>query len=129
MNNIEDFLFITNFYVTEFIIYMNIIDYYITQKKDMKNWVQTRSVPKIIDEFTYKPYESDNPFRLDFSNQINQISNDMVKQSVNVAQNVGAEVFSAYTNPYYLSHKMINMPSNVVEIYNKYSSHSLSSKG
>ena len=37
---------------------------------------------------------------------------------------VGAEIFSAFTNPYYLTHKVVQLPTmyqNVVDVYKKYS--------
>ena len=58
--------------------------------------------------------------RLNFSH-LDNIDNKHLKTTANVAQNVGAEIISAYINPYYLSHKIINIPSNIVELYKKYS--------
>ena len=52
---------------------------------------------------------------------MDNIDNKHLKTTANVAQNVGAEIISAYINPYYLSHKIINIPSNIVELYKKYS--------
>ena len=99
---------------------MNIIDYTLNQTNTMKDWTQTHSVPQIIDTFTYDQYESSNPLRLNFSH-LDNIDNKHLTTTANVAQNVGAEIISAYINPYYLSHKIINIPSNIVELYKKYS--------
>ncbi len=82
-------------------------------------------VSDAVDMYTYNDYESSNPMRIDFwQNQIDQIENKMLRQTAGAAQNIGAEVMSAYTNPYYIPHKIINIPKdykNVVETYKKYS--------
>lgn len=90
------------------------------------NWVDSTPVPKMVDTVTYDLYESDNPFRHKFSNK--QIKNDTLRHSTNTTAAVGAEAFSLFANPYYLTHKIINLPAyipasyrKVAEIYSKYS--------
>ena len=79
------------------------------------NWVNSKPIPDVIDTFTYDISESDNPFRQNYTKQ----------ELSPVAKNtklVGAEVFSAFTNPYYLTHKIIHIPTyyqTAVSEYNK----------
>lgn len=90
------------------------------------NWVDSTSVPKMVDTVTYDLYESDNPFRHRFNDK--QIKNDALRHSVNATAAVGAEAYSMFANPYYLTHKIINLPmyipasyKKVAEMYSKYS--------
>ena len=79
-------------------------------------------IPDIVDAYTYDEYESSNPLRIKFWGD--QIKNSFLHKAIDTTQNVGAEVLSAYTNPYYIPHKIINLPNdykNVVEAYKKYS--------
>lgn len=87
----------------------------------LTNWVDSTPMPQVIDTVTYDLYESNNPFRQKFSQNID---NKVLKYTVYATTGIGAEMFSAFTNPYYLTHKMIQLPmmyQNVVGVYKKYS--------
>ena len=89
---------------------------------DLSNWVDSTPVPQVIDTFTYDLYESNNPFRHKFSKD--QISNKSLRVAANATATVGAEVFSVFTNPYYITHKIVNIPTaynTVVDAYKNYS--------
>lgn len=81
-------------------------------------WVAQTPTPKIIDTFTYDVYESENPFKIDFFGD-GKINNNYMLKTLTATQNISAEVYSAYTNPFYMTHKIINLPSQAVEIYKK----------
>lgn len=84
------------------------------------NWVDSKPFPQLIDSVTYDLYEDNNPFRTHFSH--NEIRNEGVRLALNTATSVGAETFSLFTNPYYLSHKITQIPvyyQNAVDLYNK----------
>ena len=90
------------------------------------NWVDSTPVPKMVDTVTYDLYESDNPFRHKFSNkQIKMIRLGILRiQLLRLVQ----KLFQLFANPYYLTHKIINLPAyipasyrKVAEIYSKYS--------
>ena len=84
------------------------------------NWVDSKPIPQLIDSVTYDLYEDNNPFRTHFSR--NEISNKNVRLAVNTAASIGAETFSLFANPYYLSHKITQIPvyyQNAVDLYNK----------
>lgn len=86
------------------------------------NWVDSTPLPDMIDTVTYDLYESNNPFR-DNKFSKKQIKNDNIRHTVNATTAVGAEFFSVYTNPFYLTHKIVHLPSmynNVVDFYKKY---------
>ncbi len=86
------------------------------------NWVDSTPVHQVIDTVTYDVYESNNPFRYKFSDD--KIKNDLLRKTANATTTVGAEVFSAFMNPYYLTHKIVKLPSmyqGVVNTYKKYS--------
>lgn len=86
------------------------------------NWVDSTPVPQVIDTVTYDLYESGNPFRQDFNSR--DINNTALRYTVKTTTSVGAEVFSAFTNPFYLAHKIVQLPSmyqSVVDTYKKYS--------
>lgn len=88
----------------------------------LSNWVDSTPVPQVIDTVTYNLYESNNPFRKKFSQD--EINNKGLRIAANTTTSVGAEFFSAFTNPYYLSHKVIQIPvayQSAVSIYKKYS--------
>ncbi len=77
-----------------------------------------------IDKYTYDIYDSTgNPFRsVQFSED--KIKNKYLRGTVNTAFNVTADVFSAFTNPYYIPHKILKIPTGyntVVNAYKKYS--------
>lgn len=87
----------------------------------LTNWVDSTPIPQVIDTVTYDLYESNNPFRQKFSENID---NKVLKYTVYATTGIGAEMFSAFSNPYYLTHKMIQLPTmyqNVVNVYKKYS--------
>lgn len=87
----------------------------------LTNWVDiSKPLPEVIDTVTYDLYESNNPFR---QKNDKKIDNKALRYTVNTTSKVGAEVFSAFTNPYYLAHKVINLPfmyKNATETYKKY---------
>lgn len=84
-------------------------------------WIDQTSVPDMIDTVTYDLYEGDNPFRQVEDDNIN---NKYLKTAVNIGSSVGAEFYSIFTNPYYLTHKILTLPTlynQVTDIYKKYS--------
>ena len=86
----------------------------------LTNWVDSTPMPQIIDTITYDLYESNNPFRTSFSKE--DISNKPLRIAANTTTTIGAEAFSMFTNPYYLTHKIVNIPTyykNVVNSYQK----------
>lgn len=86
----------------------------------LTNWVDSTPMPQIIDTVTYDLYESNNPFRTSFSKE--DISNKPLRIAANTTTTIGAEAFSIFTNPYYLTHKIVNIPTyykNVVNSYQK----------
>lgn len=86
------------------------------------NWVDSTPVPQVIDTVTYDLYESNNPFRWDYNDK--KIKNNILRNTLNATTTVGAEFYSVFTNPYYLTHKVVNIPTNyknVVNLYQKYS--------
>ena len=85
---------------------------------DLSNWVDSTPASQVIDTVTYDLYESSNPFRHKFSKE--QIKNKPLRVAANTTTSVGAEVFSVLTNPYYITHKIVNIPiayNNVVNAY------------
>lgn len=75
-------------------------------------------IPKTIEEVTYDAYEDNNPFRNTFNN--NDIKNKNLKIAADTTKTVGSEAFSAFTNPFYLTHKIIKLPTyykTVVDTY------------
>lgn len=89
------------------------------------NWVDSTPVPQVIDTVTYDLYESNNPFKWNYNEQ--RIKNNVLRNTLNATTTVGAEFYSAFTNPYYLTHKIVNIPTNyknVVNLYEKYSTKS-----
>jgi hypothetical protein len=104
---------------------MNLINTTIYQQNmnALTNWVDTTPTNKIIDTMTYDLYESNNPFRKTFDK--NEINNKGLRIAANTTTAVGAEFFSALTNPYYLSHKITQIPvwyDSIVDVYKKQSS-------
>ena len=86
----------------------------------LTNWIDSTPMPQIIDTVTYDLYESNNPFRTSFSKE--DISNKPLRIAANTTTTIGAEAFSMFTNPYYLTHKIVNIPTyykNVVNSYQK----------
>jgi hypothetical protein len=118
------FVIIAKIFILQFNNNMNLIQSQIYQHNinNFTNWVDSTPVNKIIDTMTYDLYESNNPFRKTFDS--NDINNKGLRVLANTTNAVGAEVFSAFTNPYYLSHKITQIPvwcDSVVETYKKYS--------
>lgn len=86
----------------------------------LSNWVDSTPMNEVIDTVTYDLYESSNPLRGSFGK--NDINNKGLRVAANATTAVGAEFFSAFTNPYYLMHKVVQVPvlySNVVDTYKK----------
>lgn len=95
----------------------------IVNRSFLSNWVDTIQVPQIINNLTYEYYESNNPFR--FKIEDDQQNENSTNQIINATTIAGAELFSVFTNPYYLTHKIVQIPSlyrSVVDVYKKYSS-------
>lgn len=90
---------------------------------DLSNWVDSTPVPQVIDTVTYDLYESNNPFRYRFSKE--QISNKPLRVAANATTSVGAEVFSVFTNPYYITHKIVNIPTAYNSVVNAYKNYSI----
>lgn len=101
---------------------MNIIETTLNQNLlQLSNWVDSTPTSQIIDTMTYDLYESDNPFRKITSDNIN---NKTLRYTAKAVTDVGAEMFSVFANPYYLTHKIITLPTmykSVAETYKKYS--------
>jgi len=99
---------------------MNLITGQIVQ--NFTNWIDAVSTPQIIDTVTYNVYDENNPFRVKFSSE--DIHNKTFRMGANAAAAMGAETFSFFTNPYYLTHKIINAPQvyqSTIDAYKKYS--------
>ena len=84
----------------------------------LANWVDSTPMPQIIDTVTYNVYESNNPFRTSFNED--DISNKPLRIAANTTTTIGAEAFSMFTNPYYLTHKIVNIPTYYKNIVNSY---------
>ena len=101
---------------------MNLIDSTVFRQNVsiLSNWVDSTPVNQMIDSVTYDLYESNNPFRKKFDKT--DISNKGLRVVANTTTAIGAEVFSAFANPYYLTHKVTQIPvwyGNVVDAYKK----------
>ncbi len=101
---------------------MNLIDSTVFKQNVsiLSNWVDSTPVNQIIDSVTYDLYESNNPFRKKFDKI--DISNKGLRVAANTTTAIGAEVFSAFANPYYLTHKVTQIPvwyGSVVDAYKK----------
>lgn len=104
---------------------MNLIDSTVFRQNisTLSNWVDSTPVNEVIDKVTYDLYESNNPLRHKFDR--NDIHNKGLRVAANTTTAVGAEVFSALTNPYYLTHKVTQIPvlyTSVVNVYKHNSS-------
>ena len=86
----------------------------------LHNWVDTTPPNEMVDYLTYDQYEINNPLRLNFYNPEN-IQNKYLRTTANTAKDVGAEVVSAYINPFYLTHKFVNIPVFYKDVVNTYS--------
>lgn len=99
---------------------MSLINSAQNQMSIISNWVDSTPVPQMIDNITYDLYESNNPFRKKFNEE--EITNKNLRIAANTSTAIGAEVFSVFANPFYLGHKIINIPvyyKNVVNSYQK----------
>ncbi len=88
----------------------------------MTNTMQSIQTPKdvvnTVDNWTYYQQESSNPLRLKYDT-IDSFENKKVKKTATVAQGVGAEVFSLYSNPFYLLHKLFLVGKFMFKEFNK----------
>lgn len=104
---------------------MNLIDTTIIRNNFstvLKNWTDTTILPQTIDSVTYDLYENNNPFRKTFTKD--EIQNREARFFVNTGTAMGAELFSVFANPYYLTHKITQVPAaytSVINTYKKYS--------
>lgn len=101
---------------------MNLIDSTVFRQNIsvLSNWVDSTPVNQVIDKVTYDLYESNNPLRRKFDK--NDIDNKGLRIAANATTAVGAEFFSVFTNPYYLTHKVVQVPvyyKNIVDTYKK----------
>ncbi len=89
---------------------MNLISMKIYQQNlaTLSNWVDSTPVNQMIDNVTYNQYESSNPFRKKFDKT--EISNTALRTAANTTTVIGAEMFSMFSNPYYLTHKVTQIP-------------------
>lgn len=99
---------------------MNLIDSMVFKQNMsvLSNWVDSTPVNQMIDSVTYDLYESNNPFRKKFDKT--HINNKGLRVVANATTTVSAEVFSAFANPYYLTHKFTQIPiwcDSVVDVY------------
>ena len=100
---------------------MNLIDSAIIKNKltsTLRNWTDSVEIPALIDSVTYDLYDSSNPFKKTFTKE--EISNKPMRILANTGTAVGSEFFSAFTNPYYLTHKVTQVPvlyQSVVNVY------------
>nr|QGT49864.1 hypothetical protein Melaina855_2510 [uncultured Candidatus Melainabacteria bacterium] len=104
---------------------MNLIDSTVFRQNvsSFSNWVDTTPVPQVINTVTYDLYESNNPLRRTFEKD--DIHNKGLRIAANATTSVGAEIFSMFTNPYYLTHKITQVPvlyRSIVDAYKKVSS-------
>lgn len=84
----------------------------------ISSWADSKPVPDLIDSFTYDLYESNNPFNITFSKD--EINNKSLRYAINTTTKVSAEVFSAFANPYYLTHKITRIPVYYQTVVDKY---------
>ena len=101
---------------------MNLIDSTVFRQNisTLSNWVDSTPVNQMIDSVTYDLYESSNPFRKKFDK--NEINNKGLRIVANTTTTMGAEIFSFFSNPYYLTHKVTRIPvwyNSVVDTYKK----------
>ena len=86
----------------------------------VSNWINSTPVPQAVNTVTYDLYESNNPLRRKFDKD--DINNKSLRVAANATTTLGAEFFSAFTNPYYLSHKVTQVPvlyKSVVDTYKR----------
>ena len=100
---------------------MNLISFYsqdINLPAKLSGWVDSKPASDLIDSVTYDLYESNNPFRKTFNQD--EINNKNLRTAINTTTRIGAEAFSAFANPYYLSHKFTHIPIYYQTVVNKY---------
>ena len=101
---------------------MNLIDVTVFKQgmSSVSNWINSTPVPQVVNTVTYDLYESNNPLRRKFDKD--DINNKSLRVAANATTTLGAEFFSAFTNPYYLSHKVTQVPvlyKSVVDTYKR----------
>lgn len=103
---------------------MNLVNSTILRQKFemISNWADSTSVPNAIDAVTYDLYESNNPFRKTFTKD--EIQNKSIRVAANTGAVVGAELFSVFTNPYYITHKVSHIPTYYHQVVNFYKKNS-----
>ena len=82
-------------------------------------YANPKGLPQKIDSATYGTYEADNPFR---NTEDIKLTDGNLQKVANTTKAVGSEVFSALTNPFYLTHKIFQMPTyykTATEAYEK----------
>lgn len=84
----------------------------------LSNWADSTTVPEAIDSVTYDLYESSNPFRKKFTQD--EIHNKSARIAANAGTAVGAEVFSVFTNPFYITHKIGQIPAFCNQVVSAY---------
>ncbi len=91
---------------------------YTNIQNNLSLWAKSKPVPDLIDSLTYNLYEDSNPFNRTFDD--NDISDKRLRAIANAGTKTTAEIFSAFANPYYLSHKFTHIPvyyKNSVNLY------------
>ncbi len=88
----------------------------------LSDWIDSTPTSQVIDSVTYDVYESNNPFRHKFSKKT--IKNDFLRGTANMTTSVGAEIFSVFTNPYYLTHKIVKLPVMYQDVVSAYKGNS-----
>jgi len=103
---------------------MNLINMKVYQQNlaTLSNWVDSTPVNQMIDSVTYNQYENSNPFRKKFDKT--EISNTALRTAANTTTTIGAEMFSMFSNPYYLTHKVTQIPVWYQSAVNSYKNNS-----
>lgn len=84
----------------------------------IQNWTDYNEIPTLINSVTFDLYDSNNPFKKKFTKE--EINNKPIRILANTGTTVGSEVFSAFTNPYYLTHKVTQIPIMYQSVVNTY---------
>lgn len=96
----------------------NLNTQYINIQNNLSLWAKSKPVSDLIDSLTYDLYEENNPFNRTFNSD--DISDKRLRAITNAGIKTSAEIFSAFANPYYLSHKFTHIPvyyKNAVNLY------------
>ena len=107
--------------IEQFYISMNLIDSAIIKNNlttNLRNWADSVEIPSLIDSVTFDLYDSNNPFKKTFTKD--EIHNTPMRILANTGTTVGSEFFSAFTNPYYLTHKVTQVPVLYQSVVNTY---------